>query len=288
VLSEILDKKGDAEQAKIMRGAVEAIRISEDADDWWNAGMLSRAVAMYEEALLHFADAYCIQSRLALRYSELGDFTKAEMHYQRAFELMPESFGRVESHCFGCEGAFKSKRAQNIADKVFSQLAVKMPDKAQVFYLLGYLRQQQDLDAEAADYFRQAVKLDPDYLNAWKKLQGMAEAVDMSREEREKIVLELFRLEPGSGSSLQSLTNLRLLWDTLLSTEANQPKQESGSLYVLAASAEAMAKDPNYQRQKEYMMSRFTEGTNFRQVFVQHPLIQSLGQLMQMAAQRGY
>ena len=52
-----------------------------------------------------FADAYCIQSRLALRYSELGDYVKAEQHYQRAFELMPDSFGRIESHCFGCEGA---------------------------------------------------------------------------------------------------------------------------------------------------------------------------------------
>ncbi|HSI11635.1 MAG TPA: hypothetical protein VK961_06305, partial [Chthoniobacter sp.] len=83
VLGDVLEKKGDAAQAKIMRGAVEAIRLSEDADDWWQAGLLRRAVKMYEEALGHFADAYCIQSRLALRYSELGDMAKAEEHYQR-------------------------------------------------------------------------------------------------------------------------------------------------------------------------------------------------------------
>ena len=35
------------------------------------------------KALGHFADAYCIQSRLALRYADLGNFTKAEEHYRR-------------------------------------------------------------------------------------------------------------------------------------------------------------------------------------------------------------
>ena len=77
VLADVLDKKGAGEAAKIFRGAVEAIRLSEDADDWWGAGLLTRSVKMYEEALGHFADAYCIQSRLALRYSELREFRQS-------------------------------------------------------------------------------------------------------------------------------------------------------------------------------------------------------------------
>ncbi|NJM38984.1 MAG: hypothetical protein HC845_14600 [Akkermansiaceae bacterium] len=76
-MDDVLEKRGDADQAKIMRGAVQAIRISERADDWWNAGLLSRAIKQYEESLNAFADAYCIQSRLALRYSQLGNFYKS-------------------------------------------------------------------------------------------------------------------------------------------------------------------------------------------------------------------
>lgn len=235
VLAEVLEKKGDAEQAKIMRGAVQAIRVSETADDWYWAGLLSRAVKMYEEALNHFADAYCIQSRLALRYSEQGDFVKAAQHYQRAFELMPESFGRVESHCFGCEHAFSGERAQKIAEKVFMQLAQKMPDRAQVFYLLGYLREQQDRPAEALVEYRRAVKLDPQYLNAWKKMGDLAEAVNLPRNERDDIQLALFHLNP-MHESLDEVNDLRRLWDAVLAEEANLPKIETGPIYPLASS----------------------------------------------------
>ena len=36
---------------------------------------------------------------------------------------MPDSFGRVESHCFGCERAFEGQRAQSLAEKIFTELA---------------------------------------------------------------------------------------------------------------------------------------------------------------------
>ncbi|MBB5034248.1 tetratricopeptide repeat protein [Prosthecobacter vanneervenii] len=238
VLAEVLEKKGDADTAKIMRGAVSAIRKSEAADDWWQAGLLSEAVRRYEAALLDFADAYCIQSRLALRYSEVGDMARAEQHYLRAFELMPESFGRVESHCFGCEGAFKNHQAQNAADKVFTRLAATPPVKAQVYYLLGYLRESQDRSADAAEAYRQAVKTDPDYLNAWKELSSLSETSGIADEERENAALQIFRLDPAgrhSGPDLNRLHDLRRLWGALLDAEKNQPPTETGPLLPLTA-----------------------------------------------------
>jgi tetratricopeptide (TPR) repeat protein len=239
ILAEVLEKKGDLDTAKIMRGAVSAIRKSEAADDWWNAGLLSEAVKRYESALLDFADAYCIQSRLALRYSDLGQFDLAEKHYLRAFELMPDSFGRVESHCFGCEGAFKGKRAQNVAERVFTALAGKPGAKAQVYYLLGYLRDAQGRDDEAADAFRQAVKIDSDYLNAWKKLASLASTTQMSSQESEHAALEIFRLDPAgkhASSDFNSMRNLRALWGALLDAENALPPMETGPLFTLAAS----------------------------------------------------
>lgn len=212
---------------------MQAIRLSEEANDWWEAGLLSRAVKRYEAALGHFADAYCVQSRLALRYAELGQHAKAEAHYQRAFELMPESFGRVESHCFGCEGAFSGERAQGVAERVFTGLAQTMPDKPQVFYLLGYLREEQENYSEAARHYRQAVTLDPDYLNAWHKLLGLAQRMALPRAERESAALAVLRLDPlgrheshsssmsfryGSGGLYAEIADRRALWKVLESS----------------------------------------------------------------------
>ena len=272
VLAEVLEKKGDAEQAKIMRGAVEAIRISEDADDWWGVGLTTRAVRLYQEALNHFADAYCIQSRLALRYSELGDAVNAEKYYQRAFELMPSSFGRVESHCFGCEGIFSGEKSQGVADRVFTRLAKEMPDRAQVFYLLGYLREAQDRKAEALVEFRHAVALDPEYINAWKKIAELAET-DVSPKERDEASFALFRLSGGSGS-LEKVINLPGLWDAVLEMELKLPKPLLGPVYRLAASKV----DPS-QNQGEADSSRSPEA--LRKQITSNDVIQGVSRIMQ-------
>lgn len=243
VLGDILERRGDAEQAAFMRGAVAAIRLSEQADDWWSAGLLTRAVRLYEKSLHAFADAYCIQSRLALRYNELGDFAKAEEHYRRAFELMPDSFGRVESHCFGCEGAFDGPRAQNIADKVFTRLAEEPSPRAQVFYLLGYLRASQERPADAAENFRKALALDPDYLNAWVKLQNLADEFHLPAAEREAAALAILRLDPEGRRArpdLTGFTDLRTLWGALLAAEASLPPPETGPLFAFPAAKERL------------------------------------------------
>jgi tetratricopeptide (TPR) repeat protein len=240
VLAEVLDKKGDADTAKIMRGAVSAIRKSEAADDWWSAGLLTQAVKRYEEALLDFANAYCIQSRLALRYSNLGDHEKAEQHYMRAFELMPDSFGRVESHCFGCEGAFSSERAQNAAEKVFTKLAEQPTPKAQVFYLLGYLRDSQERPAEAADAYRKALKIDPDYLNAWSNLLALDDEIGLPPEERDQATSAILRLDPARnhcGVDFDGMRRFDALWDTIFEVEKQILPAETGPIYPLAAAA---------------------------------------------------
>jgi tetratricopeptide (TPR) repeat protein len=183
-------------EAEFLRGAIKAIRLAEEADKYYSAGLLKRAIEMYEESLKLFADAYCIQSRLAIQLAELGRHEEAEAHYRRAYELMPDSFGRVESHCFGCERAFDGQRAQTLAEKVFTEFAAKQPNKPQVHYLLGYLRQEQGKAAEAMQHFQTAVKLDPEYLNAWQKIQSLADDVRLPAKEHDRIVLSILRLDP--------------------------------------------------------------------------------------------
>lgn len=291
VLGDVLEKRGDADQAATMRGAVAAIRLSEQADDWWAAGLLTRAVRLYEESLTKFADAYCIQSRLALRYNELGDFAKAEEHYRRAFELMPDSFGRVESHCFGCEGAFSGERAQSIAEKVFASLAEKTPDRAQVFYLLGYLRSAQDRPAEAAENYRSAVALDPDYLNAWSRLLEVSSETEVPAAEREAAALALLRLDPSgrhTRADFDRVADLRKLWTAILATEATLPKKETGGLYPLAAvraqlEARKAAGDDDAEDNSHDWRSR---QENLRAHLSDHSLIEPVASLIESTLRR--
>src|SRR6188508_1364264 len=157
VLSDILNRKGDTASADTYAKAVEAIRISENADAYYGAGLYERAFKGYREALEHFSDAYCIQSRLAVQLNKVGRRSEALEHYRRAYELMPDSFGRVESHCFGCESVFQGAEAQSVAEQVFTEVVRKSPAKAPAYYLLAYLREQQDRPADAIQPLRQAV-----------------------------------------------------------------------------------------------------------------------------------
>ncbi len=287
VLGDILEKKGDAEQAAFMRGAVAAIRLSEQADDWWSAGLLTRAVRIYEESLLKFADAYCIQSRLALRYHELGDTAKAEEHYRRAFELMPDSFGRVESHCFGCEGAFEGEQAQNAADRVFTRLAVEQPDRAQVHYLLGYLRSSQSRYEEAAAGFRRAVARDPDYLNAWSKLLALAEATRLPAAEREEAALAILRLDPRGNHvslDLENVVDLRRLWGALLEQERSLPPRETGPLFAFTASAEKLAAGDGNDRIRSFLSSRSRK--ELRAHIAENSLLREVSQFIEATSYR--
>ena len=264
VLAEIMAKKGDAKQADFLRGVVRAIRISETGDDWWAVGMQKRAIEIYEASLKQFSDAYCIQSRLALRYSEAGDFEKAAEHYRRAFELMPESFGRVESHCFGCEGAFSGELAQGIAESVFLKLSEEMPDRAQVFYLLGYLRQQQGRDADAAEQYAKAVQIDPLYINAWKKLGTVADSAGLSAERKDEIQLTLYRLNPR-GQNLREVSDLAKLWDTALDVEKTYEMPEAGPVFALEfdkSGRNANNRYDNWEDSEEQKRPRMQLGRN--------------------------
>jgi len=238
VLGDILAKKGDAAEATRMREVVEAVRLAEQADAWHSVGLTTRAARIYEQALGKFADAYCIQSRLALCYSELGDEAQAESHYRRAFELMPASFGRIESHCLECEHVFQDERGKLAADRVLTDLAARESRNPRTQYLLGVLREDRGRDAEALELYRKAVKLDPDYLNAWKQLRGVEIFLSQPQEDLEQAELTLLRLDPDlrhHEAKFESMRDLRSLWDAILAAERDSPPPWTGPVYPLPA-----------------------------------------------------
>lgn len=257
VLSDIRKARGDQKEADFFHNAVDAIRLSETADRYFEAGLLKQAVAMYEDSLMKFEGAYCIQSRLALRLSELGKHVEAAEHFQRAYELMPDSFGRVESHCFGCERAFQGEQAQSIADKVFNSLAKTQSQKPQVHYLLGYLREEQGKFPEALVHFQDAVKLDPDYLNAWKHVATVVREAHLPAADYDAVTFNVIRLDPlgrhGGWPSYSDVTDLRALWNAVEATKKYQPAIVT-NLYALPASKAYLDQDSRKELQARFQM----------------------------------
>jgi tetratricopeptide (TPR) repeat protein len=239
VMADVCDAEKQPQQATFFRNVVKAIRLSEDADDFYDAGLLTRAVAMYAQALDLFSDAYCIQSRLARQLAELGRTEEAAVHYRKAFELMPVSFGRLESHCFGCERAFQGKTAASIAEETFTQMMAKDPRKPQLPYLLGYLYMEEKRFPEALANFEKAAQLDPDYINAWRHIAEIGEDYQLDPALRDNAVFNLLRLDPGGRHVSPRTDNVRQL-DKLWAAEEAADKAVPplpDTLFTLQASA---------------------------------------------------
>lgn len=289
VLAEVRAARGDQKEAEVLRGAVKAIRLSEQADDYMSAGLMTRAVKMYQDSLNFFSDAYCIQSRLAVQLTELGQHALAAKHYEKAFELMPDSFGRVESHCFGCESTFDGSQAQGVAERVFTALVAKNPNKPQIHYLFGYLRNQQGRSKDALPHFRRATELDPDYLNAWSKIEGLSREQRLSTADRDRVAFNILRLDPlgrHSSASLETVTNLRQLWEAV-EAAAKFRTPAPTRLLVLPASRDAVEKqerDASQQapmdRYTRYYGSRGEGSGTPAEVLSRHQLIQAISGLL--------
>ena len=255
VLADVMQAKGNLKSAQDYRQAVSAIRLAEQADELRKLGLYQRASGMYKSALGEFSDAYCIQSRLAVQLGKMGLREEALVHYRRAFELMPDSFGRVESHCFGCENVFAGPRAQEIAEQVFTSLIRRGSTKPQAPYMLGYLRMEQGRYDEALVLFRQAVALDHEYLNAWKHLQELGDKTYIEASERDIARLKLYEFDPRQlhvRYQLDEVADLGSLWRALSGDTAAITTNEP--VYLLASSAkergEALAALPPDMRKQ--------------------------------------
>jgi len=243
VLADALEGKGDLKSAQGYRRAVAAIRLSEQADELQKLGLYQRAFAGYRAALAEFSDAYCIQSRLAVQLGKLGFHDEALKHYRRAFELMPDSFGRVESHCFGCESVFAGSSAQAVADEVFTGLLKSNTNKPQAPYMLGYLRKEQGRYEDAVVLFRRAIALDALYLNAWRQLNDLGDKTYIDPGERDIARLRLFELDPSQRHvkyQLDEVADLTALWRAIARDDGARTGQSSAeSVYPLLGSVRA-------------------------------------------------
>ncbi len=239
VYAEVLDAGGDREKAQLMRNAVNAIRLSEKADDHYDAGLYTEAIRIYEESVAAFDDAYCVQSRLAIQLTSLGRFPDAAPHYQKAYSLMPASFGRVESHCFRCESVFEDTRARGIADTVFGDMLATEPTNPRTQYMTGYLRKEQGRYLEALGFFQTAVRFDPLYLNAWKQIAEVGTKIYIDDKQVNEAAINILELDPlrrHSEVDYSRVTDLPALWNAAAAAYERYV-QPDDSVYTLRESA---------------------------------------------------
>ena len=288
VLSDVLRALGDAENAKFYGGVTEAIRLAEQADKFRSAGLLSRGIELYRKSLTHFTDAYCIQSRLALELADLGRMDEAAEHYRRAYELMPSSFGRVESHCFGCEGIFATSFARSIAEEVFQNLIEQQPQNPQVHYLMGYLHDTQGRLPEATEHYRRAVELDLQYLNAWKELSHSSRQLPMSRKQRDRITLKIIELDPlrrHSYARPDEVFDVDSMWHAIEDARSHLTVPPESLLELPAARARI-----EHQREQmpEHLQQQFNDYRSYHrdgwgtpgEVLAEHLVVEAVGSTM--------
>lgn len=260
VLADVLTAKNQPADAEFFAKVVRSVRIAEEGDQLNEAGLTSRSLQRYAEAETYFADAYCVQWRLAERFQALGQAAEAQKHYQIAFERMPEQFGQVASLCFGCMGVFDHAESRGAAETVLTRLAANPPVRPAVFYLLGQLREEQQRYPEAYAEYRKALDLDPDYLDVWEKINGLRDHLDLPAGEWNAIQLRMLRMDPFSRHiSIQSdnLDDLKGFW--MFQTDAlklNLPVAES----LLPLSASLRAKP----QRKDSPMDSFSRRLSYR------------------------
>jgi len=175
---------------------------------------------------------------------------------------MPDSFGRVESHCFGCESIFSDSRAQGIAETVFSEMVIKNPNKPQVHYMHGYLKEEQGQYLAALASYRKAVALDPEYLNAWKKIFLLSKKTHIEPWEVNNVALKLISLDPSFKHirfDIEVVSDLKGLWQTFYEAKDTIKGKPSFS-YQLSSSAEykQSIKSENDSLNNVYGYSRFS------------------------------
>ncbi|MCE9615562.1 MAG: tetratricopeptide repeat protein [Lentisphaerae bacterium] len=242
VLGDILEARNQKDDAAFCRRVVESVRLAEEGDTFTQLGLTKRSVDLYTRASAVFADAYCVQWRLAERLYALGQLDQAREHYEAAFQRMPEQFGQVASFCFGCEGAFDHDVSRSAAERVLTHAAEVSPDRPQIPYLLGLLRSAEGRDREAFDYFNRAVELDPDYLDAWGRLLALAPNLLLSVKEQDHAftrALELDPLQRHVSVNLRETTFLASAWMVLSQAEPLRIERPR-SLFVFSASRAAL------------------------------------------------
>ena len=243
VLGDILERADDPKGAAEARRFVEAVHLGQEADLLSGIELATRAVGPYARVVEIDPDIASLQYRYAVVLATLGRFEEAATHFARADELLIASSSRVAILGPANGQVFDGAWTRSIAERVLGERVAREPENPHVRYLLGSLRTAQGRTVEAAHEFKEAVRLDPDYLCAW---EGLALATG-NPPERDQATVNILRLDPhrrhrNNAPELSGMNDLKVFW-LALARVAKQQLPAPADLYPLAASRTEMARE---------------------------------------------
>ncbi len=243
VLGDILEHAGDPQGAAEARRFVEAVHLGQEADTLSGVGLYPRAVGLYAKAVDIDPNITSLQYRYGVVLAALGRFEEAATHFSRADELLVASSSRVAILSPANGQVFDGAWTRSIVERVLGERAAREPENPRVCYLLGSLRTVQGRTVEAAREFKEAARLDPDYLYAWERLA----LVTGNPPDRDQATVNILRLDPhrrhrNHAPEMSGMNDLKAFW-LALTQAAKQQLPAPADLYPLAASRTEMARE---------------------------------------------
>ncbi len=175
---------GKRMREKAINALEQGIKIKPDEADaykalgyiYWESGRYSKAIEAFKQAIRFKQDDVLNYVGLGLAYKSLGKYSEAIEAYKQAIRFKPDYAEAYD----GLARVYMGMGKDMLKDmKDFAS----MPEKARKLF------------AKAVDAFKQAIRLKPDYAEAYEALGLMYWCLQMPKEEME-VYKQMVRLEP--------------------------------------------------------------------------------------------
>ena len=209
LLADILEARKKPKEAAGFRKVVQAIRLSEEADQYVKAGLGSEAIRIYRQALQVDPDSCRSHLRLADALFNGGFNSEAESSYRRGFGLLPKYITRACSIPVVPEKHFWNRISMRVGEEVFGAMVKARPGNARALYLLGLVRLGQNRIDDSQELMRRAVAVDPEFLRAHQALAMNVNSVHgVPPEVEQGSLMAILSLSPTSRCNLSGTRTL--------------------------------------------------------------------------------
>jgi len=214
-LTEICKAQGDLVDEARCRSIVRALQLDDKAKDLAEAGLQARAAKALAESEKMLHAACEAEATVAEQLLKEGNRRAAAEYLRRACVTRPNRPSLVSYSGAGLLGSWiviDSFETNVAASSAFLNLAAQIPDDAPVQYLRGFILQTQDHPEEAKECYELAVKADPGFLPAWKKLNVLRLQFPVSRQRQTEIAEKILALDPWGMDDYEGLPSLDARW----------------------------------------------------------------------------
>jgi len=138
---------------------------------------------------------------LAVIYTSLGRFEDARREYEEVLLLEPESLWALGS----LADILVLQKKLDEAAGVYEKMLKAHRDSSVLHFNLGAIYEQLKQKEDAARQFRETIRLDPDFADAYNYLGYMFAEDGVNLDEAEALIKKALELEPANGAFLDSL-----------------------------------------------------------------------------------